>query len=185
MWWSRAVPILLLGGTVAASACGFRPLYGDPAVGAAPSPTEALAAVDVLPINDRTGQQLRNRLVDVLNPERLLVPSRYVLRVELDEESTALALARSGLATRSNIQILASYALLDASTGVPVVTGASRAVSGLNTGGSQFATQIAIEDARNRNVRRLADDIRRRLGAHFAGAGPLAETPDAEGQASE
>ncbi|HMB76364.1 MAG TPA: hypothetical protein VKN76_08195, partial [Kiloniellaceae bacterium] len=78
MWWSEraaqgnaggpAVAALLLFLAIAGlQGCGFQPLYGgrDEAGGAV---TEEMSDILIMPIADRTGQQMHNMLRDNLTP---------------------------------------------------------------------------------------------------------------------
>lgn len=150
------------------AACGFRPLYAPASDDR--SPVADLAAVTVERINDRPGQELRNQLVDLLNPGRLQAPPRYRLEVKLEEELNELAVERSGFATRANLRMEASYALYAAGGTAPLVRNQSRVVSSYNIGDARFSTLTANEAARSRALRQIAYDIRARLATYFAAA---------------
>lgn len=159
------------------SACGFRPLYAPGRDDGGPAAD--LAAVAVERIDDRPGQELRNQLIDLLNPGRLQVPMRYRLDVRLEEELNELAVERSGFATRANLRVEARYALYPAGGTTPLVRNQSRVVSSYNIGDARFSTVTANEAARSRALRQIAYDIRARLAAHFAAA-PPADQPAAD-----
>ena len=160
--------VCLLLCLVLLSACGFRPLYAP--AGDAGGPIADLAAVTVERIDDRPGQELRNQLVDLLNPGRLQAPPRYRLEVRLEEELNELAVERSGFATRANLRMEASYALYAAGGTAPLVRNQSRVVSSYNIGDARFSTLTANEAARSRALRQIAYDIRARLATYFAAA---------------
>ena len=170
---TRARPrrVLLLLALLAFSGltgCGFRPLYAPAGSGDAAQPE--LAAVEVGRIDDRPGQELRNQLVDLLNPGRLEVPQRYRLDVRLEEELNELAVERSGFATRANLRVEASYALYAHGATAPLVRNQARVVSSYNIVDSRFSTLTANETARSRALRQIAYEIRSRLAAYFAAA---------------
>ena len=150
------------------SACGFRPLYAPASDDR--SPVADLAAVTVERIDDRPGQELRNQLVDLLNPGRLQAPPRYRLEVKLEEELNELAVERSGFATRANLRVEATYTLYPAGGTAPLVRNQSRVVSSYNIGDARFSTLTANEAARSRALRQIAYDIRARLATYFAAA---------------
>jgi len=150
------------------SGCGFRPLYGKPA-----SETSAgaiandLATIDVPPIPDRSGQLVHNSLTRLLNPDTQQAARRYTLDVRLKETTDTLAIERSGLASRANIELTATFTLIDDTTGSPVQSGATRAISGYNLLNNDFSTYAAAEDTRRRLAQQVAMDIRNALAAHF------------------
>jgi LPS-assembly lipoprotein len=160
-WRRFLLSVVLLTAT---AACGFRPLYEPSADGA----SERLAAIEVTVIPDRPGQQLRNELIDLLNPDRAVVPGRYRLDVRLQEELDDRALERSGFATRANLTMEADFALFELAHDEPLMRASSRAVSSYNLVDSKFTTLTSGHAARTRALSNIAHDIRRRLAVYFA-----------------
>jgi LPS-assembly lipoprotein len=142
-------------------------MYGPQAREAAPVSSD-LAAVQVGLIPDRSGQVLRNQLVRLLNPAAGIQPGRYTLSVALKETIDTFAVERSGFATTANIEVVATYTLMDDATGNPVLAGTSRAISGYNLLDNDFSTYVAAGDARTRAVDQIAFEIRNPLAAHFS-----------------
>jgi LPS-assembly lipoprotein len=145
-------------------------MYGEQAHAATPVSAD-LAAIDVALIPDRTGQQLRNQLEQLLDPAGAAsVPDRYTLSVQLREKVDTFAVERSGFATRANIELIAAYSLQENSGGTRVLAGSTRTISAYNLLDNDFSTVVAADDARNRAVQQLAYEIRNRLAAHFSTA---------------
>lgn len=162
MWSSRGIVIALLA--VVLAGCGFRPMYapaGDRNV------LEDFAGIEIGVIEDRVGQQLRNELLDLLTPRGRPSIPRYVLGVELRERITSFAVQRSGLATRSDLQLSARYSLADVATGKLVLARDTSVISSYNLLDSDYATLAAQEFARTRAVKQLAQDIRTRIALYF------------------
>tara|TARA_Y100000766_G_C18651528_1_gene480695 strand:+ start:148 stop:669 length:522 start_codon:yes stop_codon:yes gene_type:complete len=158
--WSRRNILTGLAGYAALSGlggCGFRPLYGK-ANGIDLSDT--LASVEIGPIKDRVGQQIRNALLDGLSPRGAMAVQRYRLNVEASEGVASLAVQKSADATRADLSLSASYNLYDLETGLNLYNGTSRAISSFNILNSEFATLMAEKGARDRAVKQLSDDIR-------------------------
>jgi LPS-assembly lipoprotein len=156
MWWCRgllvAVPLL--------ASCGFEPLYAERGDVAA---TDQLAAVRIEPLPDRSGQVLYNALRDGLNPLGRPASPDYVLRIQLEEISEELALRTDETATRVNLTLTASFALLPIEGKEPVFEGVSRTTTAYNVLASPYATLTSSEDARARALGDLAREIRQRL----------------------
>ncbi|MCW5700669.1 MAG: hypothetical protein KIT00_12595 [Rhodospirillales bacterium] len=149
-----------------AAACGFRPMYGDG--GADGDVLTEFAEVKVAVIEDRTGQELRNKLQDLLTPRGAPATPRYLLEVKLKEIITEVAVERTGLATRANLRLDATYDLVDNRSGAVVMRELSSATSSYNLSDtSQFSTLTAENDARSRSLDRIARVIRKRLGVFF------------------
>jgi LPS-assembly lipoprotein len=150
----------LLGG------CGFHPLYArDSETG--DSTVNHLHAIRVAPLRDRVGQQLHNLLRNRLNPYGQPSAPAYVLDVSLRETVRELALRTDETATRADLNIVASYTLTRPGASDVLFSGQSQSVNSYNILQSQFATQASENDARERSLRELSDDIRAQLAIYF------------------
>ncbi len=154
--------VLVLG------ACGFRSLYGTDATGDAPG---ELATIKIKPIADRLGQQLRNNLLDLLNPRGRPANPRYLLTVGIDQSTQRLAIEKDAFATRANLRLLAKFSLQEPDNPEIVLSGKILVVSSYNILDSEFATLMAEKDAKTRAAREIAHDIRTRLAAFFVRQG--------------
>lgn len=165
MSWFRATALAaclaILGG------CGFQPLYGQRDRG---SVAAELAAVKIKLIENRVGQQLRNFLLDRLNPRGQPATAIYDLIIELEESRENLGIRKDETATRANLTLRAEYVLESAATGEILVEGFSRSVTSYDLVDSDFATLSAEADARKRAVRQISEDIKIRLGIYFSAA---------------
>jgi LPS-assembly lipoprotein len=158
MWWSRTFAAALLASALCA--CGFQPLYGE-RQGA--SATDELAAVHIDTISDRSGQILYNYLLDGMNPLGRPSSPDYNLKISLTEDSEGLALRSDETATRVNLTLTATFALIAAAAKDPAFKGVSRVTASYNILNSPYATLISQEDARTRALRDIARDIQNRL----------------------
>lgn len=165
MSWFRATALAaclaILGG------CGFQPLYGQRDRG---SVAAELAAVKIKLIENRIGQQLRNFLLDRLNPRGEPATAIYDLTIALEESRENLAIRKDETATRANLTLRANYVLERAATGEILVEGFIRSVTSYDIVDSDFATLSAESDARKRAVREISEDIKIRLGIYFSAA---------------
>ena len=142
------------------AACGFHPLYAE-SHRVADEP--ALAAIKVLPIADRMGQQLELSLREQFNPRGLAVDPRYQLSVTLTVYRADLGIQRDATATRGQVNVTASIVLADAKTSKVIYRGAAHSLSAFNVVNDAFAAQVAQDDSDSRTVRDLADEIRTRI----------------------
>jgi LPS-assembly lipoprotein len=110
---TRRTALLLLAGALPALAgCGFSPLYGRGEDGAV---TAELAKIRVLPIANRSGQVLRNHLLDGLTPMGEPQKPEYTLQVALAEPNMQeLGISRSESVVRYGFSAVARFRLLDA-----------------------------------------------------------------------
>lgn len=149
-----------------ASACGFQPLYGG--IGTGRDTANVLSEVEVGIIADRTGQQLRNELLDRINPRGRTANPKYVLSVKLDESATRLAIRRDNTATLANLTLIASYDLVSIAENNSVLSGNVRSVNSYDISQEEFATVAAERDARRRAATDLADGITARVAVFLA-----------------
>lgn len=84
---------------------------------------------------------------------------RYRLSVRLSADQTGLGSISSGATTRYRIDGEAVYALRDAATDVPLLSGKTRAFTGYSTSGSTVATLSGERDATERLMVILADQV--------------------------
>lgn len=146
------------------AACGFQPLYGTRTNGQPVK--DALASVEVMPIPERIGQQLRNAL-----EQRLTRagdgPTRYRLHVRLDEDTEMLGMRKDATASRANLRVTATWSLTN---GEAVLhNGVSDSIVSYNLLSQQYPTVISEKDSRQRASQQLADDIARRVAVYFSG----------------
>lgn len=162
-----AVPVVLL-----VEGCGFQPLYAthsivDDDAGAEPATREQLAATMVAPIADRPGQILRNELVFLLAAPGEAAAPRYSFNVTLSESLSTIAVQITGLATRANLRLYASYGLTDLATGQTLMQGQAEAVGSYDLLDNEFATLIASRYTREQAANRLARVLHMRLATFY------------------
>ena len=160
--WSSKLALILSCGMLAG--CGFEPIYS----GARGQQTVAeFATVKIDRIEERTGQILRNYLLDSINPRGEPQQPMYILRVEVAESKGEIAVRKSELATRANLSLTASYRLLPARGETPIMARSSAVTASYNLLTNEFATLSAEADARERSARELSEDITRQLALYF------------------
>ena len=152
--------IVFSGLCLSVTGCGFQPLYsrsGD-------SNTLAIGAVKILNIENRSGQKLRNLLMERMS---LSTPNKnkpYSLQVKLTETKRNLNIRKDGSATRAILSISAKFILVQNANGEKF-HGSVWSESSYNALGSDFATLSAEKSARNRALRSISEEIRLRVAA--------------------
>lgn len=170
MSFSRRRLLAVVAATGALTACGFRPLYRD--VQGQTDVVDEFRSIDIGQVTaanedftERTGQQLRNALVDLMQPRGRVADPVYSLAVTVTESTSNLAVRKSAFATRANLRLTATMRLHDRRRNEVVLTSPVRVVSGYNILESEYGTLIAEEDARQKAIRSLSQEIRLRLGS--------------------
>ena len=153
MWWSDRRSVLL--GALALSACGFTPVYG-------PNGTAGRLQNTVLvdePANRDSYflvRQLESRLGRATAP-------RYGLSLALDVETERMAITATSVTTRFDLIGRVVYALRDMNDGKVLISGTVESFVGYSAGGTTAATRTARDDAHERLMTILADQIATRL----------------------
>lgn len=158
---------------IALAGCGLQPVYGDYANGGQNS-TIAAAFNDVYidSIPDRSGQKLRNLLIDRMYKGGRVQrgASTYRLHVAgITESIYGLGIAKDATATRSQIRVTTSFILTrteDPAT--PLLQRTITAVSSFNTLASDYTTLVTEEDARDQTIGDLSQQITTMLELYFA-----------------
>ena len=153
--WGLLLSLTLLPG------CGYQPLYGANTPAAQQWPV-----VQINNIPDRLGQQLRNRLIDRFYQDGRPASPEYTLDISLVPSVYKLGIALDDSATRAELSLAANYTLRNMQ-GAAVFTGTTTAVTNFNILRSQYATLIGEQDAYDRGVAQVSEDITRRVSLFF------------------
>ena len=149
---------------VGLSACGFAPVYAP--ANNNREVTADFAAIQIDVISDRSGQILRNELIDRLNAKGRTT-SKYRLNVILTEQQIGLAIARDATLTRTQTIEIGDINLIDIQTGKSLLARHLSASSTYNVLPSQFSTLVTEQDSKERSLRMLADQITTALSLYF------------------
>lgn len=186
MWWCRQALLSLalvtaaLGGL---AGCGFHPVYGTGAGQVAAS--EQLNRVNIGNIPNRSGQQLRNLLIDRFYTTGALPESEdYRLNINLTATERKLGVRRDASATRGQMLISADFQLQDIASNKVLYRSNSSVRVSYNILDAPFATLATKDHAYERGLVHLADDIRTRVGLYFARA-PEADADPAVSELAE
>lgn len=165
--FALALVALILGITLAG--CGLEPVYGTHANDTPVA--KALDDVYVANIPDRSGQKLRNELIDRMyqSGRKSSGSARYTLSVStLSETIYGLGIAKDATATRSQIKITTTITLSDSTHAKPLMVRSLRGVSSFNALASQYTTLVTENDARDQVIRDIADQITTLLELYFS-----------------
>ena len=125
-----------------------------------------MASIEVGIIKDRQGQQLRNLLLDRINPGGSPQSPNYTLTVQLTSHKQLLAFRKSQISTRANLNFVAVYKLKGKNQySGENFSGTSKITVSYNILSSHFATLTIEENARTRAVEELSTDISNRIAA--------------------
>lgn len=166
----RTAPILFCATALLLSGCGFQPMYGDYAASAQKSGTSShrlsQIAIDIIP--DHEGQILRNSLIDRFYTNGYPSSPIATLHIEkLDETRTELDLTKSSEATRAQLRIKTKMTLIDNATGQPLLARTLQTVTSFNILGSEFATRVTEDSARQSAINDIARQVELNLSLYY------------------
>jgi LPS-assembly lipoprotein len=166
MWWSesntssptraqRALLALAVALPLVLAACGYTPVY---------APTQSGPAIQGrIAFADPSGpdeflllQQLERRMGRAASATHQL---DYTTSVRSD----ALAISVAGARTRYNILAQVNYALVEKESGITVLSGSVQDFASYSAAGTTIATFAAEQDARERLMIALGDQLTNRL----------------------
>jgi LPS-assembly lipoprotein len=153
-------------------ACGFKPLLGQESN---PFVQESLAHTKVETILDRSGQILRNYLMDDLSPKGVQAPVRYRLQVLLTEPRRDAAIQRDNTASRIAYSASVTFRLYDEQRRGYIFQGTSISETTYEVTTSEYATVSSLTGARDRVLQDVSADIRQQLADFFAATTTTAE----------
>lgn len=163
MWWSRAL-VLVVVLALGPAGCGFRPLYGKRGDGS--SAASDMARVRIGNIPDRSGQELRNALLDRVTPLGEPAAPAYLLNVALVESVAGSGYRKDSTASLGRMVVRANFTLTDLA-GRSLWSGTADSTTSFNFLGPRYGSVAMERDAEERALQDLADDIRNQLGIYF------------------
>ena len=157
--------VLILCASLSMAGC-FRPMYGGVE---GSSLRSELAAIQVDPIQERSGYYLANELRFALNGTGDTVKPKYRLQINLRERvQTSLVDTISQRATAGSVVMDADYKLTAIEGGTPILSGVAFTFSSYDRTSQRFANIRAARDAEIRDAKNLAERIKTRIGAALA-----------------
>ena len=146
------------------SGCGFRPLYS---VNQKEKIISSFSKVHIKTMKNRTGQLLHNELERILHPKGPSFPTTHTLSAKLSEKTVSLGIKKSALSTRQNLTIAASFTLKANDGSYGIEKSSNKITVSYNKYNSAFATIVTEQNARNRAITEIAQEIKHHLGVFF------------------
>jgi len=144
------------------SSCGYEPIYSKNI-----NTNKELLSISIKNIKNRSGQILRNTLLNQLNPERERVIIKYRLIIEISESSTSLGYRRDRSATRTDLEVTAKYLLKNVKNDEIILKEDVKSISSFDVVESVYATLVAEKDAREKSLKIISDNIYTNLVIFF------------------
>jgi LPS-assembly lipoprotein len=165
MWFCKTVTLILVVGIFQAAGCGFKPLYRTS--GVEKDVVNQFSLIQIAPIKNRVGQQLRNILQDKITPKGTPRNPVYRLIVTLRETRDNLVILKNATSTFAKIRLRASFKLMNVSSKRSVVNGAATSIAVFNISESEYANIKAEASAKSHAAEEISEVIRTRLALFF------------------
>ena len=131
------------------SSCTIQPL-NSAKPDAALVPT-AFSNIEILDVNNRVGQQVRNRLIFALNGGKEPAGAVHSLKLVVVARKAAISVVTSTKApTAAQVTVLVTYTLKQKADGETIATGIRQAIASYDRTNQSFANQRAERDAEDR-----------------------------------
>jgi LPS-assembly lipoprotein len=165
----RRAFVALLASAPLLGACGFRPVYGPAADGAAGPAQEGLSQIAVGPLPERSGQLLRQALQERFERGGVGTVHRYDLVVSFSVGQEGIAIQADSSSSRTRVIGTASWRLVGQDAQRTTLTsGTARSVDGFNVIDQQyFAADLESETVTKRVAEAVADQIALQLAVYF------------------
>lgn len=165
--------ILILTTFILLTGCGFSPLYVQHSGGTWTSKdnydksiTYEMSQIRITPISERFGQQIRNKLLDLISPKGAPTKAKYRLDVELDKKEVSQQAMRDDVtATSERVDYTVNYKLYQGNT--ILVSGDSFAFVSYDVLNNPYSTTMAQKKSEENAANIIANDIALRIGAYF------------------
>lgn len=158
--------VLALGATGLLAGCGLRPLYGERSAQA--DARSELAAVRIENIPDRTGQVLRNLLIDRFYADGGPQPWRYDLTVSVTVTEARAGVRIDDTATRRTLTASSTFRLSRRDTGAVMTSGTVVQNNTFAFQEAQYGVLVARETATRDLLDAVGDQIATRVALAFA-----------------
>ncbi len=150
----------------ALAACTVQPLYGPAAGGG--HVQSALTRIEVEPVDDRVGQQVRNNVIFQMTGGKAIADPIYRMKLTVTSKEVGLGVTSIDASPIYQIQVAATYSVTRIDTGVEIVRHTARGSASYNRSNQAFANSRAKIDAENRAADSVANDISIRVAAALA-----------------
>jgi len=169
--------IMLFSLALTLCACGFQPTYGTKTFengGSSPVVKDALSNIVIDIIPDRSGQFLRNRLIDNLYKNGYPSAPHYRLSIgKIEEKIVEIGIDKDATASRAQLRMNVPFTLYDlrGQNPAPVLQRMERSTTGYNILSGQFTTYVTQADAREQGLSMLAEQIMAQLELYVSRTG--------------
>ena len=149
--------------------CGFSPLYSNDSAQEQTTIRDNIGDIYIANIPDRSGQFLRNELIDRFYPGgRPAAPDYELVIAAINETATYLDITKSADATRGQLRLTTRMILKNKEDGKILLQRNLIAITSYNILQSQFTTRVSANNARENALNDIARQVEMQLGLYFS-----------------
>lgn len=154
------------------SGCGFRPLYVPSEQACSENIHQAFSLIKIKSIPDRMGFQLRNALLDLLNPYGEPEAPKYILQVSIQENKSEFGFRKDATPKRFRLNYLFHFSLIDIEKHYVCYGDTAEVDASFSTGSKAETASIPYmvteERQRQRAMEQGAHEIKILLASYFS-----------------
>ena len=152
----------------ALSGCGFRSVYGERSNSHGDTAVATqLNDIAIEPVHERNGQMLRNNLIDMMYGKGRPAHPLYKLAVTLRSTEEDFGIQADATTTRTMVNMYGDFSL-KTDSGKELLTGSAHSTSNINKISNQYATLVARNQAYERTINEVSEQIVSRLSLYFS-----------------
>ena len=153
------------------ASCGFEPLYGPHSAVEAPGVESHLAQIKIVQLPERTGQILRNHLLDKINPAGEPTQPEAHLDVDVTLAKQSTSLRRDGTTQRFNMLAMVKVILRDKDNKKILYEDTINRTASFSIGDATaafgYASTVSESDAKKRTLLLVAEDLHLMLATYY------------------
>ena len=158
----------VLAMALALGACSVQPLYGPASFTDSGAVQQTLTRISVAQVNDRVGQQVRNRVIFQMTGGKAITDPLYHMTLTVTSREQGMGITVTEASPIYNVIVQATFAVKKVGTDEVLVSGTSRASASYNYVNQIYANTRAKLDAENRAAEQVGNEIAIRVAAAVA-----------------
>ena len=158
----------VLAAALVLGACSVQTLYGPTTVSGGSAVQSTLTRISVEPVNDRVGQQVRNRVIFQMAGGKEISDPLYHMTLTVTYRQEGLGITVTEASPVYSVIVQATFTVKKVGTDEVLVTGTSRASASYNYVNSMYANSRAEIDAQNRAAEQVGNEIAIRVATAVA-----------------
>lgn len=158
---------------LALASCGFKPMYGQHAVGGAEL-AQVMANISIDPVRSQSGRQERlsqlieNNLKDRISPLNATGETSYILRTNYEVVEQGYGIREDESVTLINLRLIVGFELVDIDSDDAIMDGTARAIVTYDLVQSDLSNMTARQTSLERLAEEASNQVITRVGTFLS-----------------